>query len=64
MVGARWILHDGSGAEMRATETFTTREEAEAWMSSEWSGLLEEGAESVSLVEGDETIYQMGLGEE
>ncbi len=60
----RWVLRDASGTEMRATETFSTQEEAEAWMSSGWSELLAEGAESVSLLDGDEVLYEMGLKEE
>ena len=56
-----WVLHDEDGALMRTTQPFDSRDEAEAWMGSAWSELLEEGAESVSLVEGDETLYEMGL---
>lgn len=56
-----WRLHDGSGIALRETQTFGSQEEAENWMGSAWSELLEEGAESVSLVEGDETLYEMGL---
>lgn len=58
-----WILLDASGAEIRASEAFASKEEAEAWMGTEWSALLEEGAESVALVEGDRRIYEMGLRE-
>ena len=57
----KWTLHDGEGAVMRSSQSFPTQEEAEAWMGGAWSDLLEEGAESVSLVEGDETLYEMGL---
>ncbi len=56
-----WRLHDLAGAVMRTTEAFSSQEEAEAWMGSAWSELLDEGAESVSLVEGDEILYDMGL---
>ena len=56
-----WRLHDEAGRPMRDTQRFASQEEAEAWMGGAWSGLLEEGAESVSLVEGDETLYEMGL---
>ena len=58
-----WKLHDPAGAEMRRTDAFATKEEAEAWMGAEWSSLLDEGAETVSLVSGDETLYRMGLRE-
>ena len=58
-----WILHDAAGADLRTTEAFDTKEAAEAWMGSEWSTLLDEGAETVSLMEGDERHYRMGLRE-
>lgn len=57
-----WTLHDADGTPLRTTESFASQEEAEAWMGTSWSELLTEGAESVSLMEGDETIYEMGLG--
>ena len=56
-----WTLHDASGAVLRTTERFASKEEAEAWMGSNWSALLDEGAESVSLLDGDEVVYEMGL---
>ncbi|HEV2757852.1 MAG TPA: hypothetical protein VG318_18990 [Actinomycetota bacterium] len=58
-----WKLHDAGGGEMRRTDPFASKEEAEAWMGAEWSSLLDEGAETVSLVHGDETLYRMGLRE-
>jgi hypothetical protein len=58
-----WKLHGPSGEDLRATESFASREEAEAWMGAEWATLLDEGAETVSLVHGDETLYRMGLRE-
>lgn len=61
MTDFTWRLHGPSGESMRDTRTFASREEAEAWMGGAWSELLEEGAESVSLLEGDETLYEMGL---
>lgn len=59
-----WALHDASGALLRTTQVFSSQEDAEAWMGSNWSALLDEGAESVALVQGDETLYEMGLREE
>ncbi len=59
----RWILHDPSGRDLRSTETFSSRADAEAWMGAEWASLLQEGAESVSLVEDGKTLYRMGLTE-
>lgn len=63
MAGYLWKLHGPAGEELRATEPFSSREEAEAWMGAEWAALLDEGAETVSLVSGDETLYRMGLRE-
>ena len=58
-----WVLHDASGNDLRTSEEFETQEAAEAWMGSEWSALLDEGAETVSLMGGDERLYKMGLRE-
>ena len=58
-----WVLLDASGQELRTTEPFASQEAAEQWMGSEWAALLDEGAESVSLREGDAQVYKMGLRE-
>lgn len=58
-----WVLHDASGTDLRATEDLTSKDEAEAWMGAEWAALLEEGAATVSLMDGDERLYRMGLRE-
>lgn len=58
-----WILKDADGRELRSTESFGSRAEAEAWMGTEWAALLEEGAESVVLLENGERAYEMGLRE-
>lgn len=63
MTDVRWILKDALGTELRSTDAFGSRDEAEAWMGREWQGLLEAGAESVVLVEGDHRVYEMGLRE-
>jgi hypothetical protein len=63
-MGWRWILRDESGKELRATDGWESRAEAEAWLSQHWSALLEEGAEAVSLVEDAHEEYTMGLREE
>ena len=60
----RWIVHDPAGRELRTTEPLPSREEAEAWMGIEWSSLLDEGGESVTLVGDGERAYTMGLTEE
>jgi hypothetical protein len=60
-----WVLLDPSDEEMRATERFSSRAEAESWMGSAWSELLAEGAEAVRLVDADgKSYYRMGLREE
>ena len=59
----RWILHDAAGTDLRATEEFESQAEAEAWMGAEWESLLAEGGESVSLMDGSERVYRMGLRE-
>jgi competence protein ComEC len=59
-----WKLHDEQGGDVRATDGFASKEEAEAWLGAEWRALADEGAGSVSLVQGDRVIYTMGLGEE
>lgn len=58
-----WTLLDSEGKGLRSSETFASKEEAEAWMGAEWAALLEEGAESVALMEGDSRLYEMGLRE-
>lgn len=58
-----WILHDAAGQDLRTTEPFETKDAAEAWMGSEWSALLDEGAETVSLMDDETRLYRMGLRE-
>lgn len=59
----RWVLHDASGADLRTTGEFESQAEAEAWMGTDWASLLEEGAETVTLMDGDQRVYRMGLRE-
>lgn len=59
----RWVLQDAARQELRATDAFGTKEEAESWMGAEWSALADEGAEYVVLTEDGKTLYRMGLGE-
>lgn len=63
MAGYVWKLHGPAGEDLRTTGEFASKEEAEAWMGAEWAALLDEGAETVSLVDGDDTLYRMGLRE-
>ena len=60
-MGFRWVLHDAAGSDLRDTEDFASQDDAEAWMGTGWAALLEEGAETVSLMDGDERLYRMGL---
>lgn len=60
----RWVLIDETGAELRATADFDSREEAEQWLGSQWQDLAEEGASSVSLRDGSDELYEMSLAEE
>jgi hypothetical protein len=59
-----WILRDESGEALRETEQWEAKEEAEAWITSSWPGLVSEGAASVSLMEGDREEYTMSLAAE
>jgi hypothetical protein len=61
MPGFTWVLISADGRELRTSEAFTSKEEAEAWMGSEWSALLDEGAEFVSLREDGDQHYKMSL---
>jgi len=58
-----WTLQDANGRDLRTSEPFTSKEDAEAWMGAEWSALRDEGGEYVLLKEGDEVVYRMGLSE-
>ena len=59
-----WTLQDPAGKDMRTTDPFTSKEEAEAWMGAEWSSLRDEGAEFVLLRADGDVIYRMGLSEQ
>ena len=59
-----WILVDESGGELRAIEAFGSQHEAERWLTGTWEALAGEGAESVRLVTGAGTVYEMKLGPE
>ena len=59
-----WTLFDAQGGEMRSSEDFDSKEAAEAWMTSSWSQLAEEGAASVSLRNDGDEEYLMSLAPE
>ncbi len=56
-----WVLHDRDGNDIRSTEPFESKETAESWMGDHWSELLDEGAETVSLMQDAKREYRMGL---
>lgn len=58
-----WIIYDHSGEEIRQTEGFSSRTEAEEWMREQWSSLVEEGGAGVRLTSNGEVVYDMGLAE-
>lgn len=58
-----WKMNGPSGEEVGESERFAAQDEAEAWMGDNWSRLLDEGAETVSLVRGGDVLYDMGLRE-
>ncbi len=64
MAGWQWVLHDAGGNEMRASEEFESKEAAEAWMGQVWADLLDEGADTVSLIHDGHHQYRMGLRSE
>jgi len=61
MAGWQWVLHDDNGNDMRSSEEFESKESAEAWMGQVWADLLDEGAETVSLIHEGRHQYRMGL---
>jgi hypothetical protein len=63
MADFTWTLQDSDGKDLRTSDAFTTKEEAEAWMGAEWSALRDEGGEYVLLKQGDDVVYRMGLSE-
>lgn len=55
-----WCIEDASGGQS-SSQSFATREEAEAWLGETWSDLLERGAEEVTLMNEGEPLYRMSL---
>ncbi|MDQ3620218.1 MAG: hypothetical protein M3391_08840 [Actinomycetota bacterium] len=56
-----WVVHDATGAEIRSSEPFDSKEQAEAWMGQEWKSLLDAGGGSASLLHDGAVQYQMSL---
>ena len=62
----RWVtepaLDAGASAEAGLGQAFPTQADAEAWLSASFEDLLDAGAASVTLLEGDRVVYgPMGL---
>ncbi len=64
MAHVRWVLLDESGRELRSTEDFDGRAQAEQWLAGEWEALAGEGAAAVSLRDDSGELYEMSLAEE
>jgi hypothetical protein len=60
---AYWRLLDGDGGERGRSEDFEDRDDAEVWLSTEWSSLAADGVSEVALVEGDDEVYRMSLSD-
>ena len=58
-----WDYLDADGSAIGRSETFSRREEAEAWMGDAWEELLDQGVQDVALVDlaREVRIYRMGL---
>jgi hypothetical protein len=56
-----WRCHDASGATTTpssgAPEGFPSQADAESWLGEVWRDLLEDGVESVTLLEADREVY-------
>ncbi|HYI46318.1 MAG TPA: hypothetical protein VE174_12745 [Actinomycetota bacterium] len=63
MSAFHWVLNNADGAALRSTDPFESKEDAEAWMGEHWAELLDEGAETVSLMSDEHALYEMGLRE-
>lgn len=61
MADWNWVLFDENEGELRMSERFESKEEAEQWLAANWTQLADEGAASVSLRENGEETYLMSL---
>ena len=59
----RWQLLDAEGSEVAAEQTspgvvrFSSQGDAETWLGEVWQQLLDDGVESVTLLEADREVY-------
>ncbi|WP_433325654.1 hypothetical protein [Spirillospora sp. CA-294931] len=57
-----WRLEKADGQVVgMAEESFTTQADAETWLGENWRSLREDGIDKVTLLEGDEVVYDMSL---
>ncbi len=53
-----WQLLDAAGQPVAgAGPSFPTQSEAESWIGEQWSQLLDDGVDAVTLCEGDAIVY-------
>ena len=62
MVGWRYLNEDGR--QTGRSQDFDDQTDAEAWLTSSWATLSEQGVESVELIDEGEVVYRMSLREE
>ncbi|HET7901519.1 MAG TPA: hypothetical protein VFL59_10050 [Candidatus Nanopelagicales bacterium] len=54
----RYERTDGSPVDgVAPSEEFPAQADAESWIGEEWQGLLEQGVDSVTLLEDDHVVY-------
>jgi hypothetical protein len=56
----RWRLEDADGQEVTSTvgePTFPSQSDAESWLGEVWRDLVEDGVDTVTLLEGDRVVY-------
>ena len=54
----RYERTDGSVVDgVAPSEAFPAQAEAESWIGEEWAGLLEQGVDAVTLLEGERVVY-------
>lgn len=57
-MAVRWRYEDADGAAMPGPEiTFDDQDGAEEWLGREWEGLLDDGVQAVTLLDGAEVVY-------
>jgi hypothetical protein len=57
----RWVARDRAGGTVGSAPAFSSQAEAETWLGEHWVTLREAGGESVTLVRGEASVYEMSL---